>query len=88
MKSSANASRAPLTATLISSILIASALSGCGSSRVKRLQPVYVLDGAHVKVLPRSEWGEATNTTARQVFRVTDIWLERVRKLELSEAGL
>jgi hypothetical protein len=51
---------------------------------VERLQPVYVLDGAHVKVLPRNEWGEATNTTARQVFRITDIWLEKVRKLELS----
>ena len=88
MKLAQAESRAPLMAILISSILIASVLSGCGSSRAERLQPVYVLDGAHVKVLPRSEWGEATNTTARQVFRITDVWLEKVRKLELSESGL
>jgi hypothetical protein len=47
---------------------------------------VYVLNGAHVKPLPRSEWGEATNTTAQAVYRVTDVWLERVRRLEMSSA--
>ena len=62
------------------STLIGSGLSGCAS----KLQPVYVLNGAHVKVLPRSEWGEATNTSAKAVYRVTDVWLEKVRKLELA----
>lgn len=66
------------------SILIGSGLSGCASSR---LQPVYVLNGAHVKVMPRSEWGEATNTSAKAVYRVTDVWLEKVRKLELAESA-
>ena len=65
------------------SILTASALSGCAS----KLQPVYVLNGAHVKVLPRAEWGEATNTSAKAVYRVTDVWLEKVRRLELTEAA-
>jgi hypothetical protein len=46
-----------------------------------------VLNGAHVKVLPRSEWGEATNTSAKAVYRVTDVWLEKVRKLELAESA-
>lgn len=65
------------------STLIGSGLSGCAS----KLQPVYVLNGAHVKVLPRSEWGEATNTSAKAVYRVTDVWLEKVRKLELAESA-
>jgi hypothetical protein len=65
------------------SILIASALSGCAS----KLQPVYVLNGAHVFKLPRSQWGEATNTSAKAVYRVTDVWLEKVRKLELAESA-
>ena len=65
------------------STLIGSGLSGCAS----KLQPVYVLNGAHVKVLPRSEWGEATNTSAKADYRVTDVWLEKVRKLELAESA-
>lgn len=76
---------APRLAISILSILTASALTGCRSNH---LQPVYVLNGAHVKVLPRSEWGEATNTTAKAVYRVTDVWLEKVRKLELSDSNL
>ena len=71
-------------AILTLSTLIVSALSGCASSK---LQPVYVLNGAHVKVLPRSEWGEATNTSAKAVYKVTDVWLEKVRKLELAESA-
>ena len=67
----------------ILSILTASGLSGCAS----KLQPVYVLNGAHVKVLPRSQWDEATNTSAKAVYRVTDVWLEKVRKLELAESA-
>ena len=66
------------------SILTASALSGCVGNR---LQPVYVLNGAHVKVLPRSQWDEATNTSAKAVYRVTDVWLEKMRKLELAESA-
>ena len=65
------------------SILIGSGLTGCASDR---LQPVYVLNGAHVKALPRAEWGEATNTSAKAVYRVTDVWLEKVRRLELTES--
>ena len=65
------------------SILTASALTGCVGNR---LQPVYVLNGAHVKVLPRSQWDEATNTSAKAVYRVTDVWLEKVRRLELTES--
>ena len=84
MKSNRNGKRMRRLATLTLSILTASALSGCASSR---LQPVYVLNGAHVKVLPRSEWGEATNTNAKAVYRVTDVWLEKVRKLELAESA-
>ena len=64
------------------STLIGSGLSGCAS----KLQPVYVLIGAHVKVLPRSQWDEATNTSAKAVYRVTDVWLEKVRRLELTDA--
>ena len=67
-----------------SSILTASGLSGCVGNR---LQPVYVLNGAHVKALPRAQWGEATNTSAKAVYRVTDVWLEKVRRLELTEAA-
>lgn len=66
------------------STLIGSALSGCVGNR---LQPVYVLNGAHVKVLPRSQWDEATNTSAKAVYRVTDVWLEKMRKLELAESA-
>ena len=51
------------------------------------MQPVYVLNGAHVMVLPRSEWGSASNTSAKAVYRVTDVWLEKVRKLELAESA-
>jgi hypothetical protein len=65
------------------SILTASGLTGCAS----KLQPVYVLNGAHVFKLPRAQWGEATNTTAKAVYRVTDVWLEKVRKLELAESA-
>ena len=65
------------------STLIGSGLSGCAS----KLQPVYVLNGAHVKALPRAQWGEATNTSAKAVYRVTDVWLEKVRKLELTESA-
>ena len=84
MKSNRNGKRTRRLAIWIWSILTASGLSGCASSR---LQPVYVLNGAHVKVLPRSEWGEATNTNAKAVYRVTDVWLEKVRKLELAESA-
>lgn len=84
MQSKRNARRTRRLATLTLSILIASACAGCNSGRA--LQPVYVLDGAHVKVLPRSQWGEATNTTAKAVYRVTDVWLEKVRQLELIDA--
>ena len=84
MKSNRNGATTRRLAIWIWSILTASALSGCASSR---LQPVYVLNGAHVKVLPRSEWGEATNTSAKAVYRVTDVWLEKVRKLELAESA-
>ena len=66
------------------STLIGSGLTGCASDR---LQPVYVLNGAHVKAWPRAEWGEATNTSAKAVYRVTDVWLEKVRKLELAESA-
>ena len=84
MKSNRNGKRMRRLATLTLSILTASALSGCVGNR---RQPVYVLNGAHVKVLPRSEWGEATNTSAKAVYRVTDVWLEKVRKLELAESA-
>ena len=84
MKLNRNGATTRRLAIWIWSILTASALSGCASSR---LQPVYVLNGAHVKVLPRSEWGEATNTSAKAVYRVTDVWLEKVRRLELTEAA-
>lgn len=84
MKWNRNGKRMQRLAIWTLSILIASALSGCASSR---LQPVYVLNGAHVKVMPRSEWGEATNTSAKAVYRVTDVWLEKVRKLELAESA-
>jgi hypothetical protein len=83
MKSSRNDGTTRRLAILILSILTASGLTGCAS----KLQPVYVLNGAHVKVLPRSEWGEATNTSAKAVYRVTDVWLEKVRKLELAESA-
>ena len=66
------------------SIWAVSVCVGCASDK-SDLQPVYVLNGAHVKVLPKSEWGEATNTAAKAVYRVTDVWLEKVRKLELIE---
>ena len=83
MKLRMNGGETRRLAISILSILTASALSGCAS----KLQPVYVLNGAHVKVLPRSEWGEATNTSAKAVYRVTDVWLEKVRKLELEESA-
>ena len=72
----------PLTLTL--SILT---VSGCAATKV-RLQPVYVLDGAHVQAVPREDWGDATNTTARAVWKVTDVWLEKVRQLDLASSGL
>jgi hypothetical protein len=51
------------------------------------LQPVYVLDGAHVTKLPRSEWGPATNlVSVKAMWRVSDVWLEKERKLELTIA--
>ena len=84
MKSNRNGKRMRWLAIWTLSTLIGSGLSGCASSR---LQPVYVLNGAHVKVLPRSEWGEATNTSAKAVYRVTDVWLEKVRRLELTDAA-
>ena len=84
MKSKKNGRQTPMLATWILSILTASAFAGCTGSS---LQPVYVLNGAHVMVLPRSEWGSATNTSAKAVYRVTDVWLEKVRKLELSESA-
>jgi hypothetical protein len=84
MKSNRNGGTTRRLAILILSILTASGLTGCASSK---LQPVYVLNGAHVKVLPRAEWGEATNTTAKAVYRVTDVWLEKVRRLELAESA-
>lgn len=84
MRSRMNGVTTRRLAIWIWSILTASALSGCASSK---LQPVYVLNGAHVKVLPRREWGEATNTSAKAVYRVTDVWLEKVRKLELAESA-
>lgn len=83
MRSRMNGVKMRRLATLTLSILTASALSGCAS----KLQPVYVLNGAHVQVLPRSEWGEATNTSAKAVYRVTDVWLEKVRRLELTDAA-
>ena len=83
MKSNRNGATTQWLAIWILSILTASALSGCAS----KLQPVYVLNGAHVCKLPRSQWGEATNTTAKAVYRVTDVWLEKVRRLELTEAA-
>ena len=82
MKSNRNGATMQWLAIWILSILTASALSGCAS----KLQPVYVLNGAHVKVLPRSQWDEATNTSAKAVYRVTDVWLEKVRRLELTES--
>ena len=61
-----------------------SACAGCASSK---LQPVYVLNGAHVTQLPRSEWGPATNlVSVKAMWRVSDVWLEKVRKLELTIA--
>ena len=84
MKLNRNVKRMRRLAILTLSTLIVSGLTGCASDR---LQPVYVLNGAHVKVLPRSEWGEATNTSAKAVYRVTDVWLEKVRKLELAESA-
>jgi ABC-type oligopeptide transport system substrate-binding subunit len=84
MKLNRNVKRMRRLAILTLSILTASGLTGCASSK---LQPVYVLNGAHVKVLPRAEWGEATNTTAKAVYRVTDVWLEKVRRLELAESA-
>ena len=83
MKSNRNGATMRRLAISILSILTASGLSGCAS----KLQPVYVLNGAHVKVLPRSQWDEATNTSAKAVYRVTDVWLEKVRKLELAESA-
>ena len=82
MKLNRNGATMQWLASWILSILTASALSGCAS----KLQPVYVLNGAHVKVLPRSQWDEATNTSAKAVYRVTDVWLEKVRRLELTES--
>lgn len=84
MKSNRNGATMQRLAIWTLSILTASALSGCASSK---LQPVYVLNGAHVKSLPRAEWGEATNTSAKAVYRVTDVWLEKVRRLELTDAA-
>ena len=84
MKQNVNEKPMRRLAILTLSILIGSGLSGCASSR---LQPVYVLNGAHVKALPRAQWGEATNTSAKAVYRVTDVWLEKVRKLELAESA-
>ena len=84
MKSNRNGGTTRRLAIWILSILTASALIGCASSK---LQPVYVLNGAHVKALPRAEWGEATNTSAKAVYRVTDVWLEKVRRLELTDAA-
>ena len=84
MKSNRNGKRMRWLAIWTLSTLIGSGLSGCASSR---LQPVYVLNGAHVKGLPRSQWDEATNTGAKAVYRVTDVWLEKVRKLELAESA-
>jgi hypothetical protein len=83
MRLKKNVKRMQLLVIWTLSILIASALSGCAS----KLQPVYVLNGAHVFKLPRSQWGEATNTSAKAVYRVTDVWLEKVRKLELVESA-
>ena len=83
MKLNRNGATMRRLAISILSILIGSGLTGCAS----KLQPVYVLNWAHVKVLPRSEWGEATNTSAKAVYRVTDVWLEKVRKLELAESA-
>ena len=84
MKQNVNEKPMRRLAILTLSILIGNGLTGCASDR---LQPVYVLNGAHVKALPRAEWGEATNTSAKAVYRVTDVWLEKVRKLELAESA-
>ena len=83
MKSNRNGATMRQLAIWTLSTLIGSGLIGCAS----KLQPVYVLNGAHVKVLPRSQWDEATNTSAKAVYRVTDVWLEKVRKLELAESA-
>lgn len=83
MKSNRNGATMRQLAIWTLSTLIGSGLTGCAS----KFQPVYVLNSAHVKVLPRSQWGEATNTSAKAVYRVTDVWLEKVRKLELAESA-
>lgn len=50
------------------------------------MQPVYVLDGTHVTILPRSEWGPAvSNENVKAMYRVSDYWLEKVRGLQLEE---
>lgn len=69
--------------TMIVSMLT---LSGCVGRKSNGLQPVYVLEGDNLIILPEGTkltWGTNTATTVREGVFASHEWLERVRQMQV-----